>query len=591
MTLSLARLHPLLVAIVLTSSSSDIALAQSPGMLDSTFATGSGVEGEVRQVLLQPDGSSLLFGGFGVLNGVTVGRAVRLGPDGTRDPSFATAITGVIRTAALQPDGQIIVGGSFASPGGENLARLRVDGSFDPGFAVGVGTNGTVWTVAIDASGRVVAGGAFNVFAGAPRNFLVRLQPDGSVDPSFAVGSSTNLGVRKIVIQPDGKLLLGGDFTTFQGVTHRHLVRLLDDGQLDPSFSTGSGFTSVVKDIALQPDGKILVVGTFSGYDGVARPALVRLLPDGTLDPAFVGVGSTGTRLDSVALLPSGRILLGGLGSISGGTCAGVALLTPAGLPVSDFFVGSGMLPPVHSIVPVSEHLALVGGKFSAFNGTICGGILRVWTSYACFEDVDGDGFGSSQLQPSATPCGVGYSTVSGDCDDTSAAIHPGVLERCDGIDNDCNGFVDENVVSLFCTAGTTVAGCVPRMAFTGFPSVSSAGGFELVVSNVPARRSGMIFYSFADIPNGEVLGINSTSVLCIQAPRARTIALDSGGATGTCLGELRLDFNQFMATTPNAPGAPFQTHQVLYAQAWIRDPGAEQNVNLSDAIRFALCD
>ncbi len=145
--------------------------------------------------------------------------------------------------------------------------------------------------------------------------------------------------------------------------------------------------------------------------------------------------------------------------------------------------------------------------------------------------------------------------------------------------------------VTTYCTAGTTVQGCVPSISGIGIPSPYSTSGFEIVVDNVPTQRMGLIFYGLNSIPQPQPWAVGSASYLCIFYPVNRTGAHNSGGAIGLCDGDLRVDFNSWRAANPTALGSPFALGQVLYAQGWFRDPGAAKQTNLSDGLRFVLSD
>ena len=220
------------------------------------------------------------------------------------------------------------------------------------------------------------------------------------------------------------------------------------------------------------------------------------------------------------------------------------------------------------------------------------GGSQVGWVARAgcfCYLDADLDGFGAGSLVAATSPCSSGYSSASGDCNDANALVYPGAPELCDGLDNDCDGAIDDGFISTYCTAGTTVHGCVPSIGGVGAPSSQASSGFDIVVSNVPGQRFGTIFYGFyaGAVPWAPF----SPSFQCIAFPIQRTGDRQSGGTAGQCNGELRLDWNAWRAANPTALGGPYVAGQVIYAQGWFRDPGAPKQTNLSNGLRFTLCD
>jgi Tol biopolymer transport system component len=215
---------------------------------------------------------------------------------------------------------------------------------------------------------------------------------------------------------------------------------------------------------------------------------------------------------------------------------------------------------------------------------------VREWPN--CYQDLDADGFGSTNdfILHGGSGCPSGYAPNATDCDDANPLAHPGATEiSCSGADEDCDGAIDESNISTYCTAGTTVHGCVPSIAGVGAASSQASSGFDIVVRNTPGQRFGTIFYGFyaGAVPWAPF----SPSFQCIAFPIQRTGDRQSGGTAGQCNGELRLDFNAWRAGNPGALGSPYVAGQVIFAQGWFRDPGAPKQTNLSDGLRFTLCD
>jgi formylglycine-generating enzyme required for sulfatase activity len=142
--------------------------------------------------------------------------------------------------------------------------------------------------------------------------------------------------------------------------------------------------------------------------------------------------------------------------------------------------------------------------------------------------------------------------------------------------------------VSTYCTAGTSVQGCVPQISGVGVPSMNATSGFDIAIPNMPGQRFGSIFYGFYSLVTPWAPG--SPSFRCVANPVQRTGNLFSGGTPGQCDGELRLDFNAWRAANPGALGSPFAVGQTIRAQGWYRDPAAPSQTNLSDALVFNLC-
>jgi uncharacterized delta-60 repeat protein len=307
-----------------------VARLNTDGTLDNTgFLYGlAGANGTVYALADQSDDKILVGGAFTSFNGAGIvrNRITRLNTDGSLDSSFnpgAGADSAVYSVAETFIGGvrKIYAGGAFSTMGGvshPNLVRLNDNGSVDGGFAPGTGPNGTVFAVAAYPTnsvfaGKVLVGGAFSSLNNFSVGNIARLNADGSPDTNFNFNLSASDTVRAIAIQSDGSVLIGGDFTSVDGVAMNHVARLNSDGSLDGSFNIGAGINGTVNGIAVQADGRIVVVGQFSQANGVTRNGITRLLPNGAADPSInFGDGANGA-VDAAVIQPSDQmIVIGG---------------------------------------------------------------------------------------------------------------------------------------------------------------------------------------------------------------------------------------------------------------------------------------
>ena len=313
-----------------TTSPADYLL--TPGLLDASFnAGGAGANGDGLALAVQPDGKIIVGGGFNIYNGngTAPDRVLRLDADGTRDTSFNASGAGANNTVsavALQPDSKILVGGNFTSYNSDAAApdrvlRLNADGTRDSAFNLGgAGADAEVRALVVQPDGKIIVGGNFTDYnndAAAP-DCVLRLNADGTLDTTFNPGGAgANAEVRALVLQPDGKIIVGGNFSDYNGgAAPDRVLRLNANGSLDTTFNSGgAGASNNVLALALQPDGKIIVGGHFSSYNGAAAAPnfVLRLNADGALDSSF-NMGGTGasSTVVAVALQGDGKILVGG---------------------------------------------------------------------------------------------------------------------------------------------------------------------------------------------------------------------------------------------------------------------------------------
>jgi uncharacterized delta-60 repeat protein len=439
-----------------------IARLNADGSLDNTFDPGAGANGDVSCVAVQTDGRVMLGGSFSAINGTNRNDLARLNADGSVDGTFdpeteAGELAPDVSSIALQTDGKVLLGlASFfvdSYPGADlvGIERLNADGRWDNTFTAHTGTNGYVYSIALQSDGKVVLGGSFSTVNGTNRNCIARLNADGSLDGTFDPGTGADNTVYSIAVQPDGKVLLGGHFSYVNGTTRIRIARLNADGGVDGSFSSGTGADDDVLSVVVQPDGKALVGGDFTSINGTNRHRIARLNPDGSVDSTFDPGSGPNSVVQAVAIQPDGKVLLGG-GFTTIGTAGRryIARLDPQGTLDNTFTPGPwasiGFFSSyVHSIALQSDGKVLVGGLFSVTNGTSGNNIARL--------NVDGS------LDSTFGPCLVDGGNVGSDV--FSVVVQPDGRLLIGGSIGRVNGVTRERVARLLGDAATLVFGPV----------------------------------------------------------------------------------------------------------------------------------
>ncbi|GAB2701237.1 delta-60 repeat domain-containing protein [Hymenobacter frigidus] len=360
------------------------------GILDAAFQQNVGAASGAFRVRLLANGQLLLTSSFGALTvgGLTRETLLRVNPDGTADTTFnpgtgpvSGSFTGFVDDFLPLPNGQLIAGGLFdafnGTPAG-GLVRLTATGAVDPTFSagLGVGQNGDVEAIVALPNGQLLVGGDFDTYNGVACNGLVRVNPNGTLDPTFTAGLSPNSEVTNLVVQPNGSILAAGDLEIAGTVDGRGIVRLLPTGTLDQGFTPPAGLTAgtvaaryVGDAMQLQPDGKIVFLSRsgpgVSGYGRVAR-----LNPNGTLDPTFQAGPGPDSRPRTITLLANGNVLTGGSFTDFNGTYdRSLVELTSAGALNPTFQPVLQINGSVASVVRQPDGKLLAGGNFSEING------------------------------------------------------------------------------------------------------------------------------------------------------------------------------------------------------------------------------
>jgi uncharacterized delta-60 repeat protein len=367
------------------------AVAQT-GTLDPSFAIGAGITGPyVHAMAVSPHGKILVGGNFTRVQGIPRGYVAQFNSDGSLDSGFSPApgAAGEVLAVAYQADGKVLIGGVFSrvnTVGRNRVARLNADGALDPSFDPGTGATAEIRSIAVQPDGKILIGGPFVRFNGSACNGIARLNPDGTLDPDFNTGAGVG-GERfidEVHVLDNGTILIAGDFPTYDGVKRANIARLHSDGSLDTSFDPGAGAKpgDPVLGVTIQPDGKILIVGSFTAFGGKPLKNLARLNPDGSLDPAFdPGAGTSGGPinglLQAVALEPDGKILIGGwFDRVNGVPRPYLAQLLASGKPDTNWNVRVD--GQVRTIGLQPDGKILIGGDFGRVNTLPNGHLARL---------------------------------------------------------------------------------------------------------------------------------------------------------------------------------------------------------------------
>lgn len=379
------------------------------GSIDNSFLGMEIPQGNLRHVSALPSGQLYLSGQFSQLGGIPSHGIARLLPDGELDMTFLadSASTYVsigteyyVTSHTLDSDGSIMV----SMPGNPTrICRLFNNGDGDTSFTSPFSVGYSLYKLVALESGKYLASGS---------GFVVRLNHDGSIDPTFdkfngSINSQIDVDLRPdgkmlftngapfalnedgtlfggyntttgannrinaVETLPDGKILIAGNFSSYNHQSINGIARLLPDGTLDPSFNPGKGFNyheftsasnSTIFDIEVQPDGKIILCGSFTQFNDQPRNRILRLHPNGELDTTFASSSIWAqSAIIEVKLQPNGQILY-----LAGGA---MARLNDDGTDDNSFNGQVGLNQSIGEVVVLSSGKTIVGGSFNLFEG------------------------------------------------------------------------------------------------------------------------------------------------------------------------------------------------------------------------------
>lgn len=292
------------------------------------------------------------------------------------DPALVigTGVNNTIRAMHVYPDGRILIAGHFTTYNGSSvgrIVRLMPNGTVDPTFIAGTGASHDIRSMHVQADGKILIGGILSTYNGQPANFFCRIDSTGAYDASFLMGTGPNNEVLAITTQPDGKILIGGFFSQYNGVLKRGFARLHPNGTLDTTFTHGGDGPQFGPDaIAVLPDGRIIIGGSFNSWNGDTNiKKVVRLLPNGMRDTTFFISGTSSGNFQRVAVQADGKYIFGGsFTQVQGQTVNRIVRLDSTGAVDPTFVVGTGFDAGILDLHLQADGKLIVVGSFTLYN-------------------------------------------------------------------------------------------------------------------------------------------------------------------------------------------------------------------------------
>jgi uncharacterized delta-60 repeat protein len=440
-----------------------VARFNGDGTPDSTFGTGgraafqfgdatTSASSGANAVAIQQDGKIVVAGSASDSSGTQGILVARLTDTGTPDNTFSgdgkfvmqlgsgAGNSSYLNAVALQSDGKVVVAGQATDNGGNSqvlVARLTSGGGLDSSFdgngivirqlgKPGIGFAEWASSLAIQANDRIIVGGQAGDADGKVALLVARLTGTGAPDNTFSGDGKlvTQLGIggdplsraNAVALQPDGKIVVGGDASPADGNPGFMVARLETGGTLDSSFGAGgvtatqlgSGFnaSSAVTALALQQDGNVVAAGVASDNDGDPQLLVARLSGStGNFDGGFgeggrlmaqVGAGEPPfSQAAGVALQPDGKVLLAGVANAPGGN--------------TDLLLAR----TIHDVAPTAAFKVLtspaVAGQPVAFDASVSSDVDGTVAGYSWDF---GDGGSASGATPTHTFASEGDYTV-----------------------------------------------------------------------------------------------------------------------------------------------------------------------------------
>lgn len=357
-----------------------LAVIGNQGDFLTAFLFKNGADGTVNSVNRLSNGAYMITGNFGAYNNRTnLSNVVRLNSDGTLDSTIVTVI---------------------------NLTPEKPQNSLDTVSTFNGGVDGTIQKSFLDANDNLYIVGSFKRYKKVyydrstrdnkvtditTMNQVAKLKADGTLDSTYNFNAVTrqsyaggNGGINSAIMQGDGKIILVGDFSTFNGVSVNHIVRLKTDGTVDETFNSGLGADDAITSITYNAlTQRILVAGLFKNYNGTLTNGVALLNTDGSLDPSFQLLTVTGGVPSFAGQLSDGMIIIsGGFKKYNEVVRQGFMILNPDGSLAEEYNNTGAFQGQIMKITEATSSMGrpavILTGNISRFDNKTVGNIVRI---------------------------------------------------------------------------------------------------------------------------------------------------------------------------------------------------------------------
>lgn len=318
-----AQIDPMYFSNYIGISKENWTVSYGPAVADGSLPPNTNIDNNLKAIEVFSDNTIAVGGQFNNFGSTPSYYLAFINNDGTLNQAFDPGFDGMLRVLKIQVvngEEKLLVGGSFSTFNSNSynyLVRLNRDGTVDTTFNIGSGFNGDVYSIALQGD-QILVGGTFTNYDGNAVNRIVRLNIDGSIDATFAsnIGSGANNRVQYINLLSTGKILINGQFTNFDGNAVGRIARLNSDGTYDATFVQGTGFSSWVIYTAELSTGDIIVGGQFSSYDGNTCEYIAKLDANGAFNSSFTNSFGTSQGFDNyvntILVTAGDQIVVGG---------------------------------------------------------------------------------------------------------------------------------------------------------------------------------------------------------------------------------------------------------------------------------------